>query len=125
MVPKYGHLDWSRPIQRHYLVRSFVGDQKEAQETIDGDVTGGAYANVVCELSFAQGMVPHQIVKCKDSPLYAVLFRSSITRDISWTLKTIFKFMIRQLEEKDETLFSCPAATLLKNEQSFWLATGQ
>lgn len=78
MVPNSKCLDWTCPVQRHFLVRSFVGDTKEAQETVDGDVTGGSFANVVCELSSGPGMVPHRLVKCLGSPLCAVLFRRTL-----------------------------------------------
>jgi hypothetical protein len=78
MMPNLVRMEWSCPKQRHFMVQSFVGDTKEAQETVDGDVTGGSYANVVCELSLEPGMVPHRIVKCVGSPLCAVLFRRNL-----------------------------------------------
>jgi len=77
-VPNTTRMDWTNPIQRHFLVRSFVGDTKSAQETVDGDVTGGSYADVVCELTFGHAMIPHRIVKCTGSPLCAILFRRSL-----------------------------------------------
>ena len=94
-----------------------LGTRKaEAQETIDGDVTGGSYANVVCGLSFSQGMIHHRIVICKDSPLCAVLFWSSITRDTSLDAEDIQVYdtstgkMVESREGRDIVIMSSSKA---------------
>lgn len=71
-------LDWSPPVQRHWLCRTRVGDTKDGQEMIDEDTsTGGSSGRLICDLSFA-GLTPDRIVRCKGSPLCAVLFRPSL-----------------------------------------------
>ena len=82
-------LDWTSPIHRHWLCRSFVGDNKDGQEVLDDqNVTGGSYANVVCELAAGEGLVPHRIVRCRGSPLCAVLFRRSISNQLGLLVDT-------------------------------------
>jgi hypothetical protein len=78
---------YSTPRIRHWLVRSFVGDSRDAQrpsavdqsqDDFDGNVTGGSYSKVVCDLQIEAGRVPCRIVRCKGSELCAVLFRRTL-----------------------------------------------
>ena len=78
LTPNATRLDWAFPIQRHWLCRTRVGDTKDGQGVIDEDTeTGGSSSRLICDLSL-YGLVPHRIVRCKGSPICAVLFRPSL-----------------------------------------------
>jgi len=78
LTPNATCLDWTTPVLRHWLCRTRVGDTKGDQEMIDEDTeTGGSSGRLICDLSFT-GLTPVRIVRCKGSPICAVLFQPSL-----------------------------------------------
>ena len=82
--PNTQRLDWMPPKQRYLLCRSFVGDNKDAQDPTSeaqaaseyGDIesiTGGNYIQLVCDIKIDADLVPRRIVRCKGSNLCALL----------------------------------------------------
>jgi len=80
-------LEWSRPMHRHWLCRTVVGDtkqttdQKESTNFGDNDkVVGGAVSDAICELLKDEliGYVPFRIVRCPGSSLCAISYRRAL-----------------------------------------------
>lgn len=77
-------LEWSRPMIRHWLCRTVVGDAKKKhnseKDVTSDEVHGGAESNAVCELFHNKlaGYVPFRILRYLGSSFCAIAYRHAI-----------------------------------------------
>lgn len=98
-----GRIDWSMPIQKHYLLRTYVGDDKKHSysENTDGEeVTGGGFSEVICEISCARDAgPPHRIVNFGN--IVCVFFSPVVSQDLSYSSHAT-KFTVLKADHEKE-----------------------
>lgn len=81
--------EWARPLRRHWLCRTVIGDTKEtakeeakSEDDFGGNdqVTSGAVSDVICSIyhESLSSLVPFRIVRCPGRSICAVLFRPAL-----------------------------------------------